>query len=64
MKKTSNIVKFGKNEIDISKLSDEDLRELYEKMANKKISLMKRILELNDSELISAEDIRKIIEII
>ncbi len=63
-KKSSNIVKFGKNEMDISKLSDEELTELYEKMANKKISLVKKVLDLNDGELISAEDMKRILEII
>ena len=64
-KRPSNVIKFGKNEIDVSKLSDEELTELYSKMANKKISLIKKIMELNkEDEVISNEELDQIMEML
>lgn len=64
MKKSSaQIIKFGKEEIDISRLSDDELIELYNKMTKKKISLFSKIKKINDSEgLFSDSDMSKMIK--
>ena len=64
MKKSSaQIIKFGKEEIDISKLSDDELIELYNKMTKKKISLLSKIKKINESEgFFSDSDMSKMIK--
>ena len=52
----SNIVTFGKEEIDVSKLSDEELTELYEKMEDRKVSLASKIIALNDENNLFTQD--------
>ena len=61
----TNIVAFGKEEIDISKLSDEELTKLYEKMENKKISLASKIIALNDENgFLSQEEINQMLDLL
>lgn len=60
-----SIITFGKETIDISKISDEELTKLYDKMEKKKVNLASKIISLNEKNaILSSGEISKMLQLL
>lgn len=60
-----SIITFGKETIDISKISDEELTKLYDKMEKKIVNLASKIISLNEKNaILSSDEISKMLQLL